>query len=142
MSRNAEFHQLIERLADNDKTVAEGQMKNFRAKLDDQLVKSKRRLRIAALVVLIGIPAAIIGQILAVSAARQGTTMPEWLGYLGMLLAAAGMIAVPLGLLWLLLFYLPRYFSARRDLRDSMLALLVSRIDELAQRLDAIEAKK
>jgi hypothetical protein len=142
MSRNDEFHQLIERLAENDKTVAEGEMKNFRAKLDEQLAKSKRRLRTTALVVLLGIPTAIIGDILALAASQQGSTMPAWLGYLGMLLAAAGMIAVPLGLLSLLLFYLPRYFSARRDLRDSMLALLVSRIDELTQRLDAIEANK
>jgi hypothetical protein len=48
------------------------------------------------------------------------------------------MIAVPIAILWLLLFYLPRYLSARRDLRDSMLALLIARVDEFSSRLDEI----
>jgi hypothetical protein len=44
--------------------------------------------------------------------------------------------------IWHALFYIPRYIRARWDFRDSMLAILVSRVDELARRLDAIAEKK
>jgi hypothetical protein len=142
MARNAEFHQLIERLADKDQAMAEGELKTFRATLNERLMKSKRHLRTAVLVVLCGMPTIIVGNILGLAASQQGSTVPAWLGWLGMMLAFAGMMAVPLGILWLLFFYIPRYFSARRDLRDSMLALLVSRVDEISARLDAITDKK
>jgi hypothetical protein len=133
---------LIERLADHDRTVAEGELKSFRAKLNEQLDKSRRRLRIAVLAVLLGIPATLVGQTLAMGASYQHSTMPAWLGYVGYTLAFGGMILVPLGVVWILCYFLPRYISARSDLRDSMLALLVCRVDELAQRVDAMEGKK
>jgi hypothetical protein len=143
MSRNTQFDELIERLADQDRTVAEGELKSFRTKLSEQLDKSKRRLRVAALAVLLGIPTTLVGQALAMGASHRPPTMPDWLGYVGMFLAfGGGMILVPFGALWILFYFLPRYISARGDLRDSMLALLVCRLDELSQRMDAMEGKR
>ncbi len=142
MATNVEFHQLIERLLDHDEPLKEGEMENFRTKLGEQVANSQRQLRIAALVVLAGIPTVIVGQALALGASRQPPTFPALLGYLGMFLAVCGMIVVPMAAIWLLLFYVPRYLRARRDLRDSMLAFLVRRVDELSTRVDAIAPRK
>jgi hypothetical protein len=139
MNTKAQFYELIERLADHDRTVAESELKTFRAKLGEQVDKSRRRLRIASLAVLLGIPATLVGQALALGASHQPPTMPDWLGYVGLFLAFGGMVLVPLGFLWILFYFLPRYVSARSDLRDSMLALLICRIDELSQRIDQLE---
>ena len=142
MRRKDDFHQLIERLVDHDRPLEEGEMEKYRRNIEQQLGVSRRRLRTAVYVVLLGIPVTLVGQILAVEASRVGTTVPIWLGWFAAVLAFGGMAVVPITALWLVLFYVPRYFRAGWDFRDSMLALLVARVDELSKRLDAIADKK
>jgi hypothetical protein len=142
MSRNAEFHQLIERLVDHDRPLEEGEMEKYRNNIERQLGLSRRRVRNALFVVLLGIPATIVGQIVAVESSRVGTTVPGWIGLVALALAFGGMILTPAAALWLILFYIPRYIRARWDFRDSMLAILVAKVDELSRRLDTIAEKK
>ena len=141
MANKAEFHDLIERLVDHDTPLAEGELQTYRKNVEQNFLKAQRRLRTAVLVVLCGIPATLVGQIVAIQASHVNSTMPAWIGYVAMVVAFTGMVLVPVAVLWLLLFYLPRYLRARWDLRDSLLALLVTRVDEIAQRLDRIEGK-
>jgi hypothetical protein len=142
MGRNDDFYQLIERLVDHDKPLEEGEMEKYRRNIEQQLGVSRRRLRTAALVVLVGIPVTLVANILAVEASRVGTTLPNWLGWLAIVLVVVGTIVTPIAALWLVLFYVPRYFRARSDFRDSMLALLVARVDELSHRLERIAEKR
>jgi hypothetical protein len=141
MGNKAEFHDLIERLVDHDTPLDKGELQTYRKNIEQSLLTAQRRLRTCVLVVLCGIPATFVGQIVALQASNVESTMPAWIGYVAMVLAFTGMILVPIAILWLVLFYVPRYFQARWDLRDSLLALLVTRVDELAQRLERIEGK-
>jgi hypothetical protein len=122
--------------------LEEGEMERYRQSVEKQLGVSRRRVRNAVIVLLLAFPSTIVGQILAVESSRVGTTLPTWLGYFGVALAIGGMILTPLAALWLILFYIPRYVRARWDFRDSMLAILVARVDELSHRLDSIAEKK
>ena len=142
MAHNNDIHQLIERLVDRDKPLEEGEMERYRKNIEQQLGLSRRRLRAAIFVVLLGIPVTLVAQLVAVEASRVGTTFPLWLGWIATVLAFGGMIVVPIATLWLILFYIPRYFRARWDFRDSMLALLVSRVDEISQRIDKVTQDK
>jgi hypothetical protein len=141
MGRKTDFHQLIERLVDHDEPLGEGEMERYRKGIEQRLDLSRRRVKAALYIFLLGIPATIVGQVLAVEASRVGTSVPIWLGWIAYVLALAGMIGVPVAALWSVFFYVPRYLRARWDFRDSMLALLVARVDELSKRLDAIGEK-
>jgi hypothetical protein len=142
MGRNDDFYQLIERLVDHDRPLEEGEMEKYRRNIEQKLGVSRRRLRTAVFVVLLGLPVTLVGNILALEASRVGSTLPAWLGWVAMVLTVGGMILTPIAALWLVLFYIPRYFRARWDFRDSMLALLVARVDELSRRLDKIAEKE
>ncbi len=138
MASNFEFHQMIERLIDRDHPPNAGEMESFHKRLSERLVTSQRKLLIASLSLLIGIPGEIVGQMLVLGASKVPPIFPGWLGYLGLVLAYAGMVVVPLAAIYLLLWAVPRYLRARWDLRDSMLTILVNKVDELSRRMDGI----
>lgn len=139
MSGHAEFHELIECLIERDEPIQEGKMERFRKSLSDSLDRSRRRLQAGTMAFLAAIPVTIVGLLLCLGASRQPPAVWEWLAYPGMVLAFGGMIVLLVVPFCLLLWYLPRYLSARRDLRDSMLALLIRRVDELSARVEAAD---
>jgi hypothetical protein len=136
MRANDDFYRMVDMLVENDKPISEGEMEAFRKKLAERVARSSWRARYALVALVIGFPLAIIGYLLL------DASLPHWLGRIGLVLGAVGMCLTPLGAFWLLVYHVPMYFIARRNFRDSMLTLLIRKVDEISRRLDALTQGK